>query len=336
MVLGTIYAGIASVSEAAGMGVVGVLISALVRRELNWPMLRDSLRQTMVTCGTLLWISFGATAMIGVYNVMGGMFVRQELFTGLPLAPRRDRTDMMLILIVLGMFMDWVGILLLTMPIFVPIVVGFGMDPVWFGILFCMSMQVSYLSPPFGPAAFYLKGVAPPDISLQQIFNAFWPFIALQIVGLAIVCFNPGITLWLPQLINGRLTEDDDGIQERRFCTRSAQPAADRDGAARRAAAGRCAGADARQRALPHRPRGDRGFARLSDAHRAGPRGRGCRRGGRARRDAGRARRSRRLLVEPELRPLLLLRPRPADPVRAVHAASSRRAGCSTAASGWD
>jgi len=203
MVLGSIYAGIASVSEAAGMGVVGVIISAWLRGELNWPMLRDSLRQTMVTCGTLLWITFGATALIGVYNLMGGMVFVKSLVAGLPLAPIMIVLVMLLILGLLGMFMDWVGILLLTMPIFVPIVKGLGLDPVWFGILFCMSMQISYLSPPFGPAAFYLKGVAPPEITLQQIFAAFWPFIVLQVLGIALVLAFPKLALWLPAQVYG-------------------------------------------------------------------------------------------------------------------------------------
>jgi len=96
--------------------------------------------------------------------------------------------------------MDWIGICLLTMPIFVPIIKSFGYDPIWFGVLFCMNMQVSYLSPPFGPAAFYLKGVAPPDISLNEIFSALWPFMGLQIIALAIVVAFPQMTLWLPSL----------------------------------------------------------------------------------------------------------------------------------------
>ena len=100
----------------------------------------------------------------------------------------------MLILFVLGMFLDWVGIALLTMPIFVPIVVNLGFDPVWFGVVFAMNMQVSFLSPPFGPAAFYLKSVAPKDISLGEIFQALLPFIALQILALAMLLMFPGIT----------------------------------------------------------------------------------------------------------------------------------------------
>ena len=110
---------------------------------------------------------------------------------------------MMAVLIVLGMFMDWIGVLLLTMPIFVPVVVALGFDPIWFGVIFCMNMQISYMTPPFGPAAFYLKGVAPPEISLHDIFNSLWPFIGLQAVGLAIVVLFPQIALWLPAVVFG-------------------------------------------------------------------------------------------------------------------------------------
>jgi len=203
-VLGSIYAGIASISEAAGMGVVGTLIAALVRKELNWNMVRESALQTMNTCGMLLWLTFGATALIGVYNLMGGTLFIKSVVLGLEMAPIGVILIMMGILVVMGLFMDWVGILLLTVPIFVPVIVSLGYDPVWFGVLFCMNMQVSYLSPPFGPAAFYLKGVAPPDITLQDIFAGLWPFIILQLVGLTIVLLMPQVALWLPGLVYGQ------------------------------------------------------------------------------------------------------------------------------------
>lgn len=202
-VMGTIYTGIASVSEAAGMGVIGSLLAAAVRRELNWVMLRAALRQTMVACGMLLWLIFGANMLIGVYNLMGGTRFVQGAIVGLDVEPWVIIAVMMGILILLGMFMDWIGILLLTMPIFVPIITALGYDPVWFGIVFCMNMQISYMSPPFGPAAFYLKGVAPPGITLPHIFSAFVPFIILQAIGLAMVCIWPDIALWLPTLVNG-------------------------------------------------------------------------------------------------------------------------------------
>ena len=199
-VLGSIYLGIASVTEAAGMGAVGAILAAAARRQLTWTLLREALYQTMNTCGMLLWITFGATALIGIYNRLGGDAFVKGLITGLPLGPLGIIAVMMAILVVLGMFMDWIGICLLTMPIFVPVVIGLGYSPIWFGILFCMNMQISYLTPPFGPAAFYLKGVAPPGIELGHIYNAMWPFIGLQAVGLALVFFNPEIALWLPGL----------------------------------------------------------------------------------------------------------------------------------------
>ena len=199
-VLGTIYAGWASVTEAAGMGVVGTLLAAALRGELRWSVLREASRQTMTTCGMLIWLSFGATAMIGLYNLAGGPAFVSGLITGLPLPPLGQVAVMMAILLALGCIMDWVGICLLTMPVFVPIVVQLGYDPVWFGVLFCLNMQVSYLSPPFGPAAFYLKGVAPEDVTLNEIFGAVRPFIGLQLLVLAAVMTLPGMALWLPGL----------------------------------------------------------------------------------------------------------------------------------------
>jgi len=202
-VLGSIYAGVASVTEAAGMGVVGTLLAIAIRRELNFKVMRTSLLQTMNTCGVLIWMGIGANILVGVFNLMGGTRFVSNLIGGLDVAPILVILFMMAILLFLGLFMDWVGIVLLTMPIFVPIVIKLGMSPVWFGILFAMNMQVAYLSPPFGPAAFYLKGVAPPDITLQQIFSSLWPFIGLQIVSLSLVLFFPELTLWLPRLVYG-------------------------------------------------------------------------------------------------------------------------------------
>jgi tripartite ATP-independent transporter DctM subunit len=195
-VLGSIYGGIASITESAGIGVCGAIASAWVRRELTWAMLRAALIQTMTTVGVLLWLTLGANALIGIYNVMGGTGYLRGMISGLPLAPLGIILVMMAILIVLGMFMDWIGILLLTMPIFVPVATGLGYDPVWFGILFCMNMQCSYLTPPFGPAAFYLKSVAPPEITLQTIFSGVLPFVLLQLTGLILVLLFPQIALW--------------------------------------------------------------------------------------------------------------------------------------------
>ena len=196
MVLGSIYGGIASVTEASAVGVAGVLLSTIVRGEFTWGLLRDAAIQTLQTVGMIVWIGIGASALVGVFNLMGGINFVSELITGISDNPTIIILFMMAILFVLGMFLDWVGIALLTMPIFVPIIVSLGYDPVWFGVLFAMNMQVSFLSPPFGPAAFYLKSVTPPDISLGEIFTALLPFIGLQILAVALLIIFPMIAVY--------------------------------------------------------------------------------------------------------------------------------------------
>ncbi len=193
-VLGSIYGGIASVTEASAVGVMGVLISTVLRGEFSLSMLKGAALQTLATCGMIVWIGIGASALVGVFNLMGGIKFVASLISGISENPIIIILFMMLILFVLGMFLDWVGIALLTMPIFVPIVVSLGYDPVWFGVVFAMNMQVSFLSPPFGPAAFYLKSVAPPEISLGEIFKALLPFICIQILAVGLLVAFPGIT----------------------------------------------------------------------------------------------------------------------------------------------
>lgn len=193
-VLGSIYGGIASITEASAVGVAGVLLSTVIRGEFSFTLLKGAALQTLQTVGMIVWIGIGASALVGVFNLMGGINFVSEMITGISEDRLVILLFMMLILFVLGMFLDWVGIALLTMPIFVPIITDLGYDPVWFGVVFCMNMQVSFLSPPFGPAAFYLKSVAPPDISLATIFRSLLPFIGLQILALAMLITFPGIT----------------------------------------------------------------------------------------------------------------------------------------------
>lgn len=200
-VLGSIYSGITSVSEAAAMGVAGVIAAAAIRRTLNYAMVRDSLFTTMSTCGLLIWLSIGANAMVGVYNLLGGIAYLKSVMVGLPFAPLGIIGFMLLILVLLGCFMDWFSIMLLTMPVFAPVVINLGYDLIWFGILFNITMQIGYLSPPFGQAAFYLKSVTPPDISLNEIFNSMWPFMGLQFIGLVLVLLVPDISLGLGRLL---------------------------------------------------------------------------------------------------------------------------------------
>ncbi len=201
-VLGSIYAGIATVTESAALGAVGALIIAALRRELPVQGLREALWGTMLTTGSIIWLIVGAVSLVGIYNLMGGTSFLRGLLTGADLAPIVVILIMMGIVILLGTFMDWIAIVFITVPVFAPVVADLGYDPVWFGILFAMNIQIYMLSPPFGPACFYLKSVAPKDVTLQEIFAAVWPFILLQLTGLTLVLLFPQIALWLPGVLN--------------------------------------------------------------------------------------------------------------------------------------
>ncbi len=206
VVLGSIYGGITGITEAAGMGAVAVFVIALLRGEASFALVWDSLMRTMKSTGTIIWVTIGAAALAGAYTIAGGPTYVANLIIGSDLPTMGILLMMMLILLFMGAFMDWVGIVLLIIPVFLPIVqrlpieeIGlFGeLQPkylsVWFGVLFCMNMQVSFLSPPFGPAAFYLKSVAPPHISLTDIFKGFLPFICIQIMALSVLLIWPPI-----------------------------------------------------------------------------------------------------------------------------------------------
>ncbi len=202
-VLVSIYAGFASITESAALGAFGAGLAAWVRGALTLAMLREVLVQALRTCGMVFWLVFGTNALIGVYNLMGGIDFAGEMLAGVSETPAVILAVMVAVFILLGFFIDWIGILFLTMPIFLPVLNTLGYDPIWFGIVFNLSMQIAYLTPPFGPACFYLKGAAPEGVTLQDIFAAQWPFIGLQIAALIIVILWPGLSLWLPRLVYG-------------------------------------------------------------------------------------------------------------------------------------
>jgi tripartite ATP-independent transporter DctM subunit len=197
-VLGSLYFGIATPTEAAGVGVVGALLAMLVNRRFSWKAIVGAVEDTTKVTVMLYWLFFGSSALIGVYTLAGGTKLIQNVMTELPLGPIGVILLIQLIWIILGCFIDWIGILLLTAPIFVPVAEKLGFDIVWLGVLFCINMQISYISPPFGPAAFYLKGVTPSGITLGEIFRSVWPYLGLQFIVLALVIAFPQIALWLP------------------------------------------------------------------------------------------------------------------------------------------
>ena len=209
VVLGSIYGGITGITEAAAMGSVAVLFLIWTRKEFSWKLLQEASMRTFKSTGTIIWVTFGATALAGAYTIAGGPTFVANLIVGYDLPTMGVLAVMMVIFLFLGAFMDWTGIVLLIMPVFLPIVLKLPMDElgltggldsqslvrVWFGILFCVNMQVSFLSPPFGPAAFYLKSVAPPHITLPDIFRGFLPFIGIQLLILMLILFVPEITV---------------------------------------------------------------------------------------------------------------------------------------------
>lgn len=201
-VLGSLYLGWATPTEAAGVGVGGAVIAMIVNRRFSWRAVVQATKDTAKVTTMLYWLFFGSSAMIAVYTLAGGTRLIQDTMTALPLGPLGVIIMIQVIWIILGCFIDWIGILLLTAPIFVPVATKLGFDPVWLGVLFCMNMQISYISPPFGPAAFYLKGVTPPGITLGDIFRSIWPYMALQVVALGLVIAFPEIALWLPSTMN--------------------------------------------------------------------------------------------------------------------------------------
>ncbi len=211
VVLGSIYGGITGITEAAAMGVIAVFVIGLLRREMTFEIVWDSLIRTLKSTGTIIWVTIGAASLAAAYTLAGGPTYVANMIVAAELPTMGIILVMMLIFLIMGMFMDWIGIVLLIMPVFLPIVLKLPvqeigilgeLDPrhvaIWFGVVFCMNMQVSFLSPPFGPAAFYLKSVAPPHISLTAIFRGFLPFIVLQLMALAVLLIWPPIvTLFL-------------------------------------------------------------------------------------------------------------------------------------------
>lgn len=200
-VLGSIYAGVATPSEAAGVGVLGSILVALINRKFRWGMLRDSLYETLKISSMLAWLFFGAQTIIGAYTLAGGTRFVTEALKAMELGPWGTIIFMNLIWVFLGCFLDWIGILFLTVPIFLPIILEFGFDPVWFGVVYCMNMHISYLTPPFAPSAFYMKSITPDEISMGQIYTATLPYLWLTFLATAIVTAWPGLSLWLPELL---------------------------------------------------------------------------------------------------------------------------------------
>ncbi|MGW8248155.1 MAG: TRAP transporter large permease [Acidiferrobacterales bacterium] len=216
LVLGVIFGGIATPVEAAGIGTIGSIIVAALHRRLTWTAVYEASITTLKATSMVLWIIFGATMFVGFYIVNGGQAFVSDMLSNSGLGPYGILLVMNVLLVILGMFLDWVGILLLAVPIFVPLMKTLTFDGVlglpgvppeslalWFGVVYMVNMQMSFLSPPFGYALFYLKSVAPPEVTMGQIYRSSIPFILLQAFGLAVCILFPEVVLWLPRQVYG-------------------------------------------------------------------------------------------------------------------------------------
>jgi tripartite ATP-independent transporter DctM subunit len=201
VVVGAMTAGVATPTESAALGAMATVVLALAYRALTRENLLASLRGTVMVSGMILFIIVGATTFAQILSFSGVSNGIVQLITGHDLSPRTIIVGMMVILIVLGIFVDQVSMMLITLPIFMPIVQRLGVDPVWFGILFLICMQLGLLLPPHGLLLMTMRGVAPREVTMMHIFQAVAPYIVFSLLMLALVFAVPGTATWLPELL---------------------------------------------------------------------------------------------------------------------------------------
>jgi len=199
MVLGSIYAGVCTPTESATLGVLGALISAAVYRKLKWTLIKEACFRSASLTTMIIWILMGAYCFTSVYTGTGAHELMEHLLLSIPGGRYVVLFAMQAVFFVLGCILDPAGIIMICTPVFVPVIKSLGFDPLWFGVLFIMNMEMGYLTPPFGFNLFYMKAIAPKDVTMNDIYRSIVPFVFLQAVGLIIVIIFPEIALWLPQ-----------------------------------------------------------------------------------------------------------------------------------------
>ncbi|WP_366922008.1 TRAP transporter large permease subunit [Metallumcola ferriviriculae] len=201
-VLGSIFFGVAAPTEAAGVGAFASLILAACYKQLTWKNLKEAIYSSMTYSAMIYLVLIAAGFFTAVFLNLGGGKVVENIVLGLPLPNWGILLVMFTIIFILGAFIDWIGTLMIGVPLFTPIAAAMGYDPIWFAMMFIVVMQTSFLTPPFAYAIFYLKGIAPPEVTTGDIYRGVIPFILLQIVGVLLLAAFPQIALWLPSLMN--------------------------------------------------------------------------------------------------------------------------------------
>jgi tripartite ATP-independent transporter DctM subunit len=196
-ILGSLFLGIATPTEASSVGALAVLICIFIRGELNWKFLQEVAWQTASITGMVLWIMFGASGFVAIYSGGGGIYFVNSMLMGVDVSPWVMILLLQAAVLVLGMFLDPMGIILLCMPIFYPVVKSLGFDPIWYGVIFNIALCIGYVTPPFGYNLFYLKSLSP-ETDMMVIFRGVLPFIAIMVVSMIIMMAFPSIITWLP------------------------------------------------------------------------------------------------------------------------------------------
>ena len=202
-VLGTIFAGIATPTESGAMGAVGAVFLTAMNGKLSFKLLHDVAKSTIrMTCMVFI-IIMGASCFALVFRGLGGDDLLREFIDSMHLQGWQLITMVMIFIFILGFFLDFIEITYIHIPIIAPIVVDYGYDPLWFGIMFAVNLQTSFMTPPFGPSLFYLKGVCPPEVKTIHLYKGIVPFVILQLIGLTIIAIWPGLVTWLPSVVYG-------------------------------------------------------------------------------------------------------------------------------------
>ncbi|MDT8379604.1 MAG: TRAP transporter large permease subunit [Desulfotignum sp.] len=202
-VMGTILGGMATPTEAAGLGAFGAVLLAFFNKKLTWTVLKESGYATLKTTSMVMMLFIGGKFFSAVFLSMGGGDVVADLLIGSGMNQWIILFIMMFIVFIMGMFIDWAAILLVTVPIFLPIAIELGFDPLWFSLLLCVNLQTSFLTPPFGYALFYFKGVAPSQYTMMHIYRGIVPFVLLQLISIGLLCLFPSLVTWLPGVFFG-------------------------------------------------------------------------------------------------------------------------------------
>jgi tripartite ATP-independent transporter DctM subunit len=201
LVLGTIYLGICTPTEAAAIGAMGAFACAAVGKNLNLDLVKKASRQTFRLVGMALWVLLGAAVFNSLYRAVGAQSLIINLVNEIGLTPWTVLILMQVSLFVLGMLMDDFAVVMLCVPIYVPIIKTLGFNPLWFAMLFMVQIQMAYLTPPYGFNLFYMKSIVPPEITMGDLYRSVVPFVCLQLIGLILVMVFPQIALWLPNLL---------------------------------------------------------------------------------------------------------------------------------------